>query len=225
MRMRKKRHLEERMERCGSILIARGSPEKNLKHAAETFRALIDYRETFGNDFPVCLEVGCGNGKFVAELAKREREKNFLAVELCTNVILTAMERVRAENIPNVRFLNIPAEILPCYLPARSVETVYLNFSTPLPNRSEERQRLTSPRFLELYRDVLADGGTIVQKTDSEPFFDYSLEKFAECGFEVVEVTRDLHHSAWAKENIVTEYEQNFVSRGLPIFRAVARLK
>ena len=219
MRMRKKRNLEPRMQRCAPVLIARGSPNKNLKLTAETFRAPMDFAQIFGNDNPVELEVGCGNGGFIAELAKRNPDVNFVAVELCTNVILTAMERVMAEKIPNVRFLNIPAEILACYFPEQSVKTVYLNFSTPLPGSSHERQRLTSPRFLAIYRALLKDGGRIVQKTDSEPFFDYSLEKFAECGFDVRCVSRDLHHSEWAAENIVTEYEANFAAKGL---RAVA---
>lgn len=222
MRMRRKRNLEPRMEACAALLIARGRPCLNLKKAAEEYRALVNYAELFGNENPVELEVGCGNGGFIAEKAKRFPETNFLAVELCTNVVLTAMERIRAEGISNVRFLNIPAEILPCYLPEGSVEKIYLNFSTPLPETSREKQRLTSPRFLRIYRTLLKEGGSIEQKTDSEPFFDYSLEQYAGNGFTVGEITRDLHHSEYAAENIVTEYEQNFLAQGKKILRAVA---
>ena len=222
MRMRKKRHLEPRMEQCKDLLAARGRPCLNLKEAAENFRALLDYPALFGNDNPVELEVGCGNGGFISELARRHPDTNYLAVEVCSNVILTAMENCKRAGISNVRFLNIPAEILPCYIPACSVETVYLNFSTPLPETSRERQRLTSSRFLPIYDALLKAGGRIVQKTDSEEFFDYSLAKFREHGFEVGEVTRDLHRSEYAKENIVTEYEKNFSEKGMPIFRAIA---
>ncbi|MDE7296167.1 MAG: tRNA (guanosine(46)-N7)-methyltransferase TrmB [Clostridia bacterium] len=222
MRMRRKRNLEPRMEACAALLIARGRPCLNLKKAAEEYRALVNYAKLFGNKNPVELEVGCGNGGFIAEKAKRFPDINFLAVELCTNVVLTAMERIRAEGIPNVRFLNIPAEILPCYLPEGSVERIYLNFSTPLPETSREKQRLTAPRFLQIYRTLLKEGGSIEQKTDSEPFFDYSLEQYAGNGFSVGEITRDLHHSEYVAENIVTEYEQNFVAQGKKIFRAVA---
>ncbi len=222
MRMRKKRHLEPRMERCGELLLVRGRPCLNLKEAAENFRALFDYPTVFGNENPVELEIGCGNGGFIAELARRNPQTNYLAVEVCSNVILTAMENCMKEGIPNVRFLNIPAEILPCYLPERSVEKIYLNFSTPLPETSREKQRLTSPRFLPIYDSLLKEGGCIVQKTDSAEFFDYSLAKFREYGFRVGEVTRDLHHSEYAQENIVTEYERNFSQKGMPIYRAVA---
>lgn len=208
---------------CADLLLSRGKPMKNLKEAAETYRALLSYEEVFGNANPVELEVGCGNGGFVLEKARRNPNVNYIAVELCTNVVLTAMERVRAAELKNVRFLNIPAEILQCYLPAGSIGKIYLNFSTPLPEKSREKQRLTSSRFLAIYLDILSQDGMIEQKTDSEPFFDYSLNQFREAGFSVEDVTRDLHHSEWAKENIVTEYEHNFASKGMPIFRAVAR--
>ncbi len=222
MRMRKKRHLEQRMEACADLLLARGKPCRNLKEAAENYRFLLDYRAVFGNDNPVELEVGCGNGGFLLEKAKREPNTNFLAVELCTNVILTAMERVRAEGLGNIRFLNIPAEILECYIPPRSVGVIYLNFSTPLPEKSREKQRLTSMRFLKIYDILLKNGGRIEQKTDSREFFDYSLARFEEAGYAVREITRDLHRSPYAATNIVTEYEASFLQKGLPISRAVA---
>ena len=220
--MRRKRNLEPRIAACGDILLARGRPCLNLKEAAENFRARLDYADIFKNGNPVELEIGCGNGAFVVEKAKREPSVNFLAVEICDNVILTAMERVKAEGLTNIRFLNIPAEILPCYLAQESIGRIYLNFSTPLPEHSRERQRLTSPRFLEIYKQLLMPRGEIVQKTDSEEFFDYSLEQFRRHGFLVMGVSRDLHHSEYAKDNIVTEYEASFTAQGKRIFRAVA---
>lgn len=210
------------MQACADLLLARGKPCKNLKEAAQQYRALLDYGETFGNANPVELEIGCGNGGFIVEKAKREPAVNFLAVELCSNVILTAMERVRAAGLTNVRFLNIPAEILQCYLPEESVERIYLNFSTPLPEKSREKQRLTSARFLEIYGHILKRGGRIEQKTDSAAFFDYSIARFCEAGFTVTDVTRDLHNSAYADMNILTEYEAEFVGQGLPICRLTA---
>ncbi len=205
-------------------MIARGRPCLNLKEAAEHFRALVDYPTLFGNSNPVCLEIGCGNGGFIAELAKRNPDKNYVAVEVCSNVILTAMERIAKEGITNVRFLNTPAEILNCYLPERSIERIYLNFSTPLPQESREKQRLTATRFLRIYQTLLKSGGEIEQKTDCEPFFDYSLAQFEENGFTCHDICRDLHNSEYTAQNIVTEYEQSFASKGLPIFRVVARL-
>ena len=200
MRMRRKRNLEPRIESCKDLLLVRGAPCLNLKEAEENFRALFDFEEVFKNSNPVELEVGCGNGGFIKELAVRERDKNFLCVEICDNVILTAMERIRDAGIKNVKFLNVPAEILRCYLPENSVRKIYLNFSTPLPEHSREKQRLTSPRFLKIYNALLTVGGEILQKTDSEEFFDYSLNEMRRFGFEIGRVTRDLHGSEYAKD-------------------------
>ena len=222
MRMRRKRNLEPRIEACKDLLLVRGAPCLNLKEAEQNFRALLNYKEVFGSDNPVELEVGCGNGGFIKELAKRQPSKNFLCVEICDNVILTAMERIREEGIPNVRFLNIPAEILRCYLPEGSIEKIYLNFSTPLPEHSREKQRLTSPRFLKIYDALLKKGGAIFQKTDSEEFFDYSLKEIGGYGFEIQFVTRDLHQSEYAKDNIITEYERGFLEQGKRIFALTA---
>ena len=222
MRMRRKRNLEPRIESCKDLLLVRGAPCLNLKEAEENFRALFDFEEVFKNSNPVELEVGCGNGGFIKELAVRERDKNFLCVEICDNVILTAMERIRDAGIKNVKFLNVPAEILRCYLPENSVRKIYLNFSTPLPEHSHEKQRLTSPRFLKIYNALLTVGGEILQKTDSEEFFDYSLNEMRRFGFEIGRVTRDLHASEYAKDNIVTEYERGFLEQGKCIFALTA---
>lgn len=213
------------MEACKDLLLVRGAPCLNLKEAEENFRALFDFNAVFGNKNPVELEVGCGNGGFIKELASRERNTNFFCVEICDNVILTAMERIQGEGIKNVRFLNIPAEILRCYLPEGSVKKIYLNFSTPLPEHSREKQRLTSPRFLKIYDALLVKGGEILQKTDSEEFFDYSLNEMRAFGFEIVRVTRDLHRSEYAKDNIVTEYERGFLEQGKRIFALTATKK
>ena len=214
MRMRRKRNLEPRLQACGDLIPVRGVPCLNLKEAEENFRALLDYKAVFGNGNPVELEVGCGNGGFIRELASREPDTNFFCVEICDNVILTAAERIRDEGVSNVRFLNIPAEILRCYLPEGSVEKIYLNFSTPLPEHSREKQRLTSPRFLKIYDALLKSGGRILQKTDSEEFFEYSLGEMRRFGFGLERVTRDLHHSEYADGNIVTEYERGFLEQG-----------
>ena len=223
--MRRKRHLEERLAACGDLLLVRGAPCLNLKEAEQNFRALINFKEVFGNDNPVELEVGCGNGGFIKELALRKRDTNFLCVEICENVILTAMERIQKEGISNVRFLRIPAEILRCYLPEHSVEKIYLNFSTPLPEHSREKQRLTSSRFLTIYNVLLKVGGQILQKTDSEEFFDYSISEMRRFGFALDHVTRDLHHSEYAKDNIITEYERGFLEQGKCIFALTAHKK
>ncbi len=224
--MRKKRNFDERMLACQDLLLARGTNGiLNMREAAESFRALVDFSEIFGNENPVYLEIGCGKGGFICELAKAHPNLNFIALEKMSNVVLTALERVRAEKIPNVRFLNIRAECLACYIPENSLSGIYLNFSTPLPKLGYANQRLTHRSFLTVYKTLLKNGGKIIQKTDNRDFFDFSLEEYKTCGFGLENVDYDLHKDGNPAWNIVTEYEQKWVEGGLPIHRVEAVCK
>ena len=226
MRMRKKRNFEARMEACGDLLLAHGANGiLNMKEAAENYRALIDFSSVFGNNNPVVLEIGCGKGGFVIATAKAQSEINFLALEKMSNVILTPMEEVKKQGVENIRFLNIRAECLPCYIPEKSLDCIYLNFSTPLPKLGYATQRLTHRNFLETYKKLLKDGGKILQKTDDRDFFDFSLEEYKACGFKLCNVTYNLHENGNPDWNIVTEYESKWVERGLPIHRVEAVLE
>ena len=223
MRMRKKRNFDARIQACENLLLAQGTNGiLNMKEAAEKFRALVDFSKAFGNDNPVCLEIGCGKGGFIIQLAQKNPQINYLALEKMSNVILTPMEDVVAAGVQNIRFLNIRAECLPCYIPEGSLDCIYLNFSTPLPKLGYATQRLTHRNFLEVYKKLLKKGGKIIQKTDDRPFFDFSLEEYAACGFALQEVCYDLHANGNPEDNIVTEYESKWIERGLPIHRVVA---
>lgn len=226
MRMRKKRNFEGRMEACADLLLARGANGiLNMKEAAEHYRALLDFKTVFGNEHPVALEIGCGKGGFILTLAEKCPEMNFLALEKMSNVILTPLEETKKRAVGNVRFLNIRAECLPCYIPEGSLDRIYLNFSTPLPKQGYVTQRLTHRGFLEVYKRLLKKGGKIVQKTDDRDFFDFSLEEYRACGFALENCTYDLHADGNPEWNIVTEYEQKWVERGLPIHRVEAVLR
>ena len=214
------------MEAHSDLLLAQGTNGiLNMKEAAEHFRALIDFQKAFGNDNPVALEIGCGKGGFVMALAQQQPNVNFLALEKMSNVILTPMEAVRKAGIENVRFLNIRAECIPCYIPEGSLSAIYLNFSTPLPKLGYATQRLTHRNFLEVYKKLLKKGGRIIQKTDDRDFFEFSLEEYKACGLRLENLTYNLHENGNPEWNIVTEYEQKWIERGLPIHRVEAVLE
>ena len=223
MRMRRKRNFEERMTACDDLLLARGANGiLNMKEAAESYRALVDFEKAFGNSNPVALEIGCGKGGFVIALAKQNPSINYLALEKMSNVILTPLEAVKEEGLKNVKFLNVRAECLPCYIPENSLDYIYLNFSTPLPKLGYATQRLTHRNFLEKYKKLLKKGGKIIQKTDDRDFFDFSIEEYTTCGFRLENLSYNLHENGNPEWNIVTEYEQKWVERGLPIHRVEA---
>lgn len=222
MRMRKKKHLEERLANCSNFITLR-SDDCNFQTAIEK-KEYLDTEALFGNSNPVVLEVGCGKGGFACELAKREPNVNVLALEKCANVVVIAAENAQKNNINNLKFLHVGAEYLEKYLKPDSIERIYLNFSCPYPKRAYENHRLTNPRFLKSYEVILKKGAEIHQKTDNMHFFEYSIEQLTGYGFSLKNISLDLHNSDF-EGNIETEYEHRFSSMGMPIYRLEAYLK
>ena len=220
MRMHRKPHLDERLEACEKILKIADLTDKNMLRAADK-KEYLNLENIFKNNNSVHLEIGCGKGKFVCETALLNPDINFVAVEKISNVIIDACERVMAEGIKNVYFLNCAAEVLARYFQPKSVEKIYLNFSNPLPKDGYKKQRLTHPRFLNIYREILKEGGQIVQKTDDKDFYLFSLESYKQAGFEIKETCEDLKNNPVVGD-IETEHEKLFKAQGKPIYRIVA---
>lgn len=225
MRMRRKKNLEERLAVCeaaGKLKII-WCEERNFEESIKT-KELFDFEKMFGNINPVHLEIGCGKGQFAVDLAKQNPNINILAVEKTSNVIVDAAEKVIEEDIPNLMFLRCEAEYLEKFIPAHSIERIYLNFSCPFPKKSYAVHRLTHHRFLRIYEEILAPKAEIHQKTDNKGLFEFSLNELSGYGFTLKNVTLDLHASDF-KGNIMTEYEKKFHEMGMPIYRLEAYLK
>lgn len=223
MRPRKIRNLTSRRENCSDLRIPYTLESFDFRTDEENEK-FFNLQEIFGRQAPVVMEIGCGKGQFACEYAKRNPDKNILAIECVPTVLVEACERVKNEGIENIRFLEMKAEYLPLFIKEKTICEIYLNFSTPFPKSRHESHRLTSKGFLDIYKNLLCDDGFIAQKTDSQGFFEYSLESFSQNGFVLSEISLDLHKSDF-EGNIVTEYEQKFVDMGLPIHRLVAKLK
>lgn len=223
MRMRHKKNLETRLENAGEYLITLRSDSLNFNDAKNE-KHLIDLEELFGNNNPVYLEVGGGKGQFACTFAQQNPEVNMLCVEKISDVIVLACEKAQAMGLKNVKFASCAAEYLEAFLPPKSFEAIFLNFSCPFPKKSYAAHRLTHERFLNIYKPLLKDGAPICQKTDNMHFFEYSIEQFSKCGYEISNVSLDLHNSDF-EGNIVTEYESRFVSQGMPIYRLEARVR
>lgn len=220
--MHRKSHLDERLLSCGNLLTIADLADKNMKIAAAK-KEELDFFKIFGNDNPVHLEIGCGKGRFVCELAARRPDINFIAVEKISNVLIEAVERAKSGGLKNVHFINSAAEVLPKYIKEGSIDKIYLNFSNPLPKLGYAKQRLTHPRFLNEYKLFLKSGGEIVQKTDDKDFYEFSLASFVESGYEIVEKCGDLH-ALNDPDNIVTEHEKKFAAEGKKIHRIIAKI-
>lgn len=216
--MRKKKNQAERLAALPNLM--RFSTDC-LRYDVIPGGESLDFGSVFGNRNPVWMEIGCGKGKFAVETAKRNPEVNIFAVEKTDKAVLSACESALRENAANLIFANINAEYLPRYIPAESVERLYLNFSCPYPKHGYENKRLTNPFFLKIYADFLKPGGRLCQKTDNMHFFEYSLEQLSACGWKIENVSLDLHNSGF-EGNITTEYEEKFLAQGMPIYRLEA---
>ena len=244
MRMRKKPNLAARMEKCAHLLV--GRPEllrgRWLDPANESpgcltcqsQRLFPDKNQSLSCDGPnesgyseLYIELGCGKGRFTIETAKAatapavESGSLFVALEKSADAMIIAVERAAAEDLQNVRFINVFADDLTDYFAPGEVSRIYLNFCDPWPSNRHAKRRLTNRRFLEFYLQVLKPGGEVHFKTDNFPLFEYSLQEFEYAGFALKETVRDLHKDG--PVGVMTDYEQKFHAQGLPIYKCIAR--
>lgn len=209
MRMRRKPNLIPRMEKCAEFLIS--EPEKMPGKWKET-----------GKGYELLnLELGCGKGKFTAELAAAEPDSLTVAVEKVPDAMVVAMERAKNGSLENTRFISGDVSNLKTMFADGEVDVLYINFCDPWPKSRDAKLRLTAPGFLRIYADILTEGGEIRFKTDNTPLFDWSAERFSEEGWELIELTHDLH--AAGPVGIMTDYESKFYAQGMKINKLVAR--
>lgn len=210
MRMRKKKNLVPRMDRCGDRLIR--DPYDRQGH----------WRDLMPNARELRLELGCGKGRFTAGTAAAEPDVLFIAVEKVPDAMVVAMERCVKAGLTNVYFIDANADQLPYFFAKGEVDRIYVNFCDPWPSKRHAKRRLTHGNFLKLYRQVLDDGAQIHFKTDNQPLFEFSVEEIPQFGFTLSEVTRNLHENG--PVGVMTDYEAKFHEQGLPINRLVATM-
>ncbi len=222
MRLRKKKNLDERLDRVKEYLVSVEGADFYYKPERKD-QVKVDLDKAFADrvDRPLYLELGCGKGKFVCEMAKKYPTVNFIALEKVPNVLVSAVERAQSENLDNVRFICGSAENLLLFLDENTVDRLFLNFSCPYPKHTYANHRLTHPKFLKLYKQLMKDGARIEQKTDNMGLFEFSIEQLSKEGFVLGNISLDLHNSG-VEDNVMTEYESNFVSIGKPIYRLEA---
>lgn len=176
------------------------------------------WHEVFNNDNPIYIEIGMGKGTFIIEQAITHPEINFIGIEKYSSVLVRAIEkREEHPELNNLFFIRMDAEYIENVFDENEVAGIYLNFSDPWPKDRHAKRRLTSDRFLERYTHILVPEGEITFKTDNNDLFDYSVEMAKECGWTILALTRDLHHSEYNEGNIMTEYEKKFSSLGQKI--------
>lgn len=206
MRMRRKKHREDRMEKCAEIMLKEPFPKGEMK-------------KVFGNENPIHIEIGCGKGGFITTLAELNPDVNYIAIEKNGDVLVLAMEKAVEKGLENVRFIYGDATFLNEIVSEIEVSRIYINFCDPWHKSGHAKRRLTHRNYLEKYKKLLEQkNGEVFFKTDNRKLFEFSLNECADLGLKMRNITLDLHNSGY-EGNIMTEYEKLFSEKGMPIYR------
>ncbi|WMJ22280.1 tRNA (guanosine(46)-N7)-methyltransferase TrmB [Paludicola sp. MB14-C6] len=215
MRMRTKKWARPELEVCPFYLKAPQDNKGKWKYA-------------YKKQQPLWLELGCGKGYFLAQIASENQDKNFLAIDLSSDMLgltkrniekMYAEKKLPTENVM-ITWQNI--ERIKNIIDGDIFERIYINFCNPWHKPSQYKKRLTHPRQLMNYREFLQNDGEIWFKTDDDGLFNHSLGYFEECGFEIIYKTYDLHESGF-EPNYITEHEEMYTKEGIKIKFLIAK--
>ena len=193
-----------------------------------------NWKEKFNNkNNPIHIELGCGKGNFISELALKNEDKNYIAIDLVDAMLGLAKRKVeekynkenkKVENLILVRY-DIE-RIFNILNKEDKIERIYINFCNPWPKSKHKKKRLTHTRQLEKYRHFLQQNGEIYFKTDDDGLFEDSLKYFEDSDFDIIKITYDLHNEdIFNGNNIVTEHEKMFSDEGIKIKALIAKMK
>ena len=216
MRLRKKPWARPELEAC-NFFIVNPSEYKGK------------WRDSFNNDNPIYLELGCGKGTFVAVHGSENPNINYVAIDIKDEVLVLAKRNIeKAYNEKEIQVHNLKLMAQEIFLindvfsKEDIVDRIYINFCNPWPKERHKKRRLTYPTQLEKYKEFLSKDGKIYFKTDDDELFDESLEYFKEAGFEIEYITYDLHNSDFVG-NVRTEHENMFSEQGINIKFLIAK--
>ncbi|MBI2269509.1 MAG: tRNA (guanosine(46)-N7)-methyltransferase TrmB [Bacteroidetes bacterium] len=187
----------------------------------------------FKNDQPIVVELGCGKGEYTVGLAQKYPARNFIGVDIKGNRIWRGAKTVLENKINNAAFLRTRIDFIESCFKQDEVSEIWITFPDPQPQLSRERKRLTSPKFLDRYKNVLKPGGIIHLKTDNKSLWEYTLEVIRENKYQLLVSTSDLYSSGSPElvdaASIQTFYENLFSKQGFKIcylsFRFYSNLK
>ena len=173
----------------------------------------------FGNDNPVILELACGKGHYTLELARRNPNINVIGVDIKGSRLWVGAKIALAEPLHNVRFLRVQIEHLQTYFAPGEIHEIWITFPDPHPKHARRRRRLTSPRFLDIYRAITAPDCKVHLKTDSDLLYHYTLETLREQSISPIRQIDDVHatHPDDPLLSILTDFELRHLQDGRTI--------
>lgn len=178
----------------------------------------IRWVAVFGNDHPLKVEIGFGNGSFLVEMARKEPNCNFLGLEIYKRGLWKAKKRVGRLGLTNVRLLRAEAEAaIPKLFGSEEVSEVHINFPDPWPKHKHRRRRLIKPEFVKTLYRVLRLGGRVYLTTDWPDYVQEMLQFFQDHGGFKNPIEKGFLSQAPAGRPI-TKYEQGFLGEGQPVY-------
>jgi tRNA (guanine-N7-)-methyltransferase len=178
------------------------------------------HTEYFKNNNPIVLELGCGKGEYTVALAQEFKNKNFIGIDLRSNRIWSGAKAAKENNITNAAFMRALVEKVSELFAPNEIEEIWLTFSDPFPKDKHAKHRLSHPRFLKLYHQVLKPNGVINLKTDDDGLFNFTLETLAQLNVKPIVVEPNVYESTVVEpyvKNIKTHYEKLFAAKGRTI--------
>ena len=177
------------------------------------------WKEVFGNNNKICLELGMGRGSFIIEMAKKHPNINFIGLELDINQTATAIKNVEKEKITNLKMICADANEIPNMF-GKEIDTIYLTFSEPWPKEKDAKKRFTSVNYLKLYDRIFKKNKHIIMKTDNKILFASALESLSDYWYTFNRVSLDLHSDERhiEDEEIVTDFERQYIKEKRPIY-------
>lgn len=215
MRIRRKKWAKEELEQSEIYI-----------HNPDVFKGT--WKKKFKNkENPIHIELGCGKGQFVSKIAKRNKDINYIAVDMIEAMLGLANRNIIKEiggSLYNVLVIRKNVDnISETFEKKDEIERIYINFCNPWPRTKHNKRRLVHPRKLEIYKEFLVSGGEIYFKTDSDELFEDALEYFKQSGFKILKKTYDLEKQDIFEGNIETEHEQMFKNEGIKIKALIAK--
>ena len=187
---------------------------RNPKDKDEILNGCDYYEGSFENNNPVCLEIGMGKGQFILNMALNNPNVNYIGVEKYSSVASVAIKKINEYKPSNLKVLIGAIASIEDLLD-KKIDTIYLNFSDPWPKDRHAKRRLTSINYLQIYDQLFKDKPHIIQKTDNDLLFQFSLEEYKKYGYHINNISYDLHSENIP--NIMTEYEEKFSNMGIKI--------
>lgn len=185
------------------------------------------HTDVFQNDNPIVLELACGKGEYTIYLADQNPDKNYIGIDLKGNRIWSGAKYALENGMSNVRFIRMLIDHLPDYFEKDEVDEIWITFPDPHPRGSRAKQRLTSSKFLEIYRQITKPGCMVHLKTDSDLLYNFTLETIDEEGCKIIRVEDDIYRDASDDELLTqkTFYEKQHLKEGKTIHYVVFRLQ